>query len=393
MIGNALLLVQSRWAAIGFQVFFLLGSFWLLLPINLGLYFAILTIQILVNLGTYFDLKRRTHFPDIYFFCQLLFDLVALTAFILTTGGLANPFSGLFLLQAIFAIILIPRNRVWLIIFGTSISYVALLLFSNTENECHERWMQFHLYGMIANHVITTTIIGIFAIKIIQNLRSREHQLAARQSLASSGAFAAQIVHNIGTPLNIIAIVAEDMTTKTVLVDRARILQEITRCRASLGRFFDRLHRVYRRDDVGVIDSAIQTFSDQIRQRYTQLNFTWTHRFQGKIQTDSLDLLLLLFDIVIENAVEANATNVEIITEFSHNQLFVSIYNNGQPFSRDISDMMQLGYSEKESPPHVGMGLFLVRLIVEGLGGQVRLETHSTTLKFEFPLSNLNLSK
>lgn len=391
MLRNIKLLVQMRWVAITLQMAALVGAIALDLPVNIQLFLFGLGIQIVVNVVTFTNLGKPSFLSEWPIFFQLIFDLMALNIFMIASGGLANPFSGLFLIQAVLASMLLSGKKLWTIIIATGLSYTILLLGFNPSCEMHHQWMAFHIQGMIINHVMTTAVIGYFVFRLIHNLRLKEHQLSARQSLIGAGATAAQIAHKIGTPLNIMALVVQDLSEKNLQKDQTILLSQIEQCKTYLARFFDRLGRLEKTDEALLFSTSINKFSDWIAHRYPMLTLKCDVVNDQNMSSMNSELIILLLEIMAENAAEAQAKTLSFEAEFSKYTLTLTIQNDGPPLPDEIHSLMTLGYSENKGIHHAGIGLFLARLVMGNLGARVQvLPSNNVHIVIEFPLENMD---
>ncbi|NDC82808.1 sensor histidine kinase [bacterium] len=389
MVGNPQLLYRLRWIAVLFQLGILSLVTILKLPVILGLYGLGMTIQLGTNAWAFYALKRKFNLSEISLFFQLILDLISLNIFVISSGGLANPFSGLFLIQAVLGAILLSGLRLWIMIGAAGLSYTVLLLGFNPNCENHHQWMVFHIQGMILNHIITTIVIGYFVFRIIRNLKLKEHQLSARQGLIGAGATAAQIAHKIGTPLNSMALITQDLSITTLDRDRIRLLQEIEKCKAFLSRFFSHLNRLENTGGQKLFSLHAESFTKRMTQ-YPSLSLTHTISKDRMISTLGVELIILILEIMAENAAEAKANNMHFEAQFSKNYLELKIQNDGPPLPDEIQSLMNIGYTQDKGIHHTGIGLFLVRLVIESLGATVQVEkSRNVSILFKFPLENI----
>lgn len=384
MLKNALLLVQLRWIAIIFQLSTLCGAITFHLPVNISLFLFSITIQIATNLFTYFSLNKNWKESEWYILIQLCLDLIFLNVFMITTGGLSNPFSGLFLIQAVLASMFLKGPKLLLMIAATAISYSLLLLGFNPSCHEHDLWMRFHIEGMVINHILTTLIIGYFVYKIMQNLKEKEKQLLAQQSLAGIGATAAQIAHKLGTPLNKMAFIIPDMTSDTLITDQKNLIKQIQTCKQSLTLFFEQLQRLEKPQTNSLLDQQFSDFQQRMKQRFQHATLIINTEQEIAITSTRAELICLILEIIIENAIESSAKTIQIQTTLTKSTLAILIENDGAPLSKTLSDLMVLGTTEK-GPHHTGIGLFLAKLMLENLGAQVK-QIEINPVKFEIKI-------
>jgi two-component system sensor histidine kinase RegB len=386
MIKNLKLLVLLRWGAIAFQVLALVGAIAFQLPVHMNLFLFAIGVQCVVNLMTFASLGRREGYSEWSVFFQLVFDVIALNVFMVASGGLANPFSGFFLIQAVLAAVLLSQVRMWVIVAATGVSYAVLTLGFEPAHMHHGPLMAFHMYGMVVNHVFTTLLIGYFIFKIVSNLKAKEKQLSARQGLIGAGATAAQIAHKLGTPLNIMALIAEGLSSQALAEDKVQLLQEIERCKSYLNVFFQRLHYLEADSDRQPLSTVFSKFAIWIK-RYPDLSFDYDTKDDQIVTAMAADLMTLLLEILAENAAEANATHFQLKALVSGSLLTLDVQNNGPPFPDDLQALMTLGYSKDKGLNHTGIGLFLARLVLDNMGADVRVgDPHVASLKIIFPL-------
>lgn len=387
MLGNIKLLMQLRFAAIFFQMIAWLVMTFLGLSIHGNILLISLVIQAWVLLMTFVYFKKNHPFSENKIFFQLLFDLLALTVFILSCGGMANPFSGLFLIQALLASLLLSPLKTWIMIAMTGVSYTVLLIQVNPSDEDHMKWMNFHLYGMTINHILTSIVIGFFILKIIKNLRIKEKQIAASQGLLGVGAFSAQIAHKIGTPLNQIAFLIDDLNASSLQKDKEAILESIQEIKGYLSNLFDRLSRIEKEEKKRSLAERMEKFSKWIKTYPISLFYTGSLSFDD----ETLDVIFVLLELFAENAVQAGAKKIMIDFSNSEQELKVLVQNDGPAIQENITDIMSMGYSKKSGIPHMGIGLFLAHLMTTSLGGQMRfLKQEEVTIELKVPIGYRN---
>jgi two-component system sensor histidine kinase RegB len=387
MIDTMKLLLQLRGMAIMFQFIALAAMLFLHLPVHFTWIFFFLGLQIVIFIITFSFLKKQYFFSENHIFLQLFFDLLALTVFVVSCGGMANPFSGLFLIQAILAALLLSSRKTWIMIGMTATAYVVLLIQVNPLDEDHMAWMKFHLYGMTINHLLSTAVIGFFVVKIVANLRLRERQISARHGLVGVGAFSAQIAHKIGTPLNKIALVADDLSSISLQKDKAYILDAVLESKGYLSELFKRLSRLEQVQNTASFSQMMDQFLLWISARFPMLKVSCKAVDSLEfLNNEILELVFLLLELFSENAAEAGAKHVDIVF-LKEKNLRILIQNDGPPIEDTIKILMTLGYCKKSGMPHAGIGLFLAHLIITSLGGSVTLhENNPVSMEVFIPL-------
>ncbi len=388
MIKTIRLLIGLRWIAIGLQLLALATAIALKLPVNVPLFLFALGIQVVVNWVTYATLSHRRATSDGVVFGQLVMDLISLNLFMVAAGGLANPLSGLFVIQAVVAAMILSGYRLLLIIVATGLSYAILTLSFDPSCQDHSQWMAFHIPGMVLNHLITTAAIGFFVVRIVQNLRATEHRLSAKYNLIGAGVTAAQLAHKLGSPLTAISMIIDDLEPDTISHDQARLQSEMIRAKTYLTSLFQRLHRLDHAVESQPIADVVSTVINDLR-RFTSFTVTATTS-QDFLPPTAAELIALLLDILGENAAEAGATQMAITWTPKGDYFVLTVSNNGPPLPAELTQLMILGFSNNKGLHHTGIGLFLAKLVLDNLGASVQVDSQSgVTYRIMLPKDGL----
>src|SRR5258708_12355824 len=111
---NLLLLVQLRWlAVIGQVVTILVVHFWFEIALPLTQLAIVIAFLIGLNIVSLLRYRYRNIVSNTELFLALLLDVAALTVQLYLTGGAANPFVSLYLLQVTLAAVLLDAGSTW----------------------------------------------------------------------------------------------------------------------------------------------------------------------------------------------------------------------------------------------------------------------------------------
>ncbi|NQZ83335.1 MAG: proteobacterial dedicated sortase system histidine kinase [Colwellia sp.] len=107
-----------------------------------------------------------------------------------------------------------------------------------------------------------------------------------------------------------------------------------------------------------------------------------------------------LLDKVIANAVEfSEDNNINIVLEATQHELILHVSNNGallpeQMKERLFDSMVSMRSADKQSQPHLGLGLYIARLIVEFHQGKITANDHhnpkGVTISIQVPMNKAN---
>ena len=184
----------------------------------------------------------------------LALDTLCLTALLALTGGPANPFTVLYLVQITLSAVILSKAWTWALGLVSAAGFgllfavhVRLPIF-----EAHHTADGFsaHLTGMWLAFAAGALLITVFIGKVSEALRKREQEvlalrdrLARHERLGAIATLAAGAAHELGTPLGTIAVASKDLEYYATEISRnaevaedARLIRsEVERCRRILN--------------------------------------------------------------------------------------------------------------------------------------------------------------
>lgn len=178
---NLLLLVQLRWLAVIGQVLTIVivhFGFGIALPQTNLAY----VIAFLIALNVLSLIRHYSHdaIGNTELFLGLLLDVAPLTAQLYLTGGAANPFVLLYLLQVTLTAVLLDAWSAWTLVVVTSGCFVWLSRFyRDVFHEHGDDFARLHVQGSFVCLVLSATLLVFFISRINNNLRARNANLAS----------------------------------------------------------------------------------------------------------------------------------------------------------------------------------------------------------------------
>lgn len=179
-----------------------------------------LLYAVLATLG-WLWLSRKPPQASVPVSLSLATDLLLIGLWLFFTGGYTNPLVSLLLLPIAVAIILVPsRQSIVLTLTGIAV-YTALVLWHAPVVHDHHSadLAQLHLVGMWVTFALTAAILLLVVGTLARRLRLQQSQLSdfrenrlRDEQIISLGLSAAAVAHRLGTPLN----------TMTLLLDEIR---------------------------------------------------------------------------------------------------------------------------------------------------------------------------
>lgn len=335
-------------------------------------------------------------------------DVIVLTVMLFFTGGAHNPFTIFYLLHVTMAVILLPPWCAWAtvalctagfsVLFGSDHSLES----SKYATCCND--MNAHIQGMVVGLVLTGCGISYFVSRLAAELNHSRNTIALAQGEGERArraievaTLAAGIAHELATPLSTIAIVSQDLenladseTGSSGYKDDAKIIrQEVERCRKiieKLGNAGRAPQETLRRLEWNNLAGLIQGYlAEPIRERLeTKI------RHSSKQPLFPTSRLFQCLSILIKNAAESAPLSTKVIleAEIAANFCTFRVIDLGPGFATEIVN--RLGeplVTTKSKAGGLGLGLYLVKDFVEGLGGELNIGSSSpTVVSMKLPL-------
>ncbi|MBU6339353.1 MAG: HAMP domain-containing histidine kinase [Rickettsiales bacterium] len=362
---NLLQLIWLRFfASFGQVVAILSVNFYLEITLPLSAMFAVLVMLNIINCVSFYRYKSQKNISDKNLFIELLFDVIALAAQLYLSGGSANPFISLFLLQVIIAAVLLQEIYAWLIAAITTFFYFILSFYSQESHAFHEQdhgnFLSLHLHGMLISYILSAILLLIFVTKINRNLKERDGELQEQQQIINIGLLASNAAHELSTPLSTIAVILNDLkNSKKDLVEDVEIMEsQVERCKNILSEILI-IGDKARAKEARII-KAKQAFDDLISEWIKTRNpqnliYNFFGDEEKKIIFD--DVLAKAFFNVFDNALQASPDFVEVNVTVKNNEIIVLVKDKGNGFEKNI--LKKIGQPNLTTKNSSGLGLFL----------------------------------
>jgi two-component system sensor histidine kinase RegB len=392
-------LIRLRWSMIAGQLATILGvraAFGLDLPLEPLL--VIVALEAALNL--FASLMRRRREPrESWMACLMAFDIVMCTGLLYFTGGPSNPFSFLYLVQIALATITLRAAWTWALT-ALALACSAVLFLWHQElpdSVSHATVMKLHLRGMWVAFGVAAGFIVYFLARVRRALEAREAELvasrqaAARQErLASLATLAAGAAHELSTPLGTIAVVMRELELQVeragsqaeTLSDVRLVREQVDRCRAILERMSseagETIGEGFAATPVArIVATALAGLSTRVTVRTEVANGDATRPLRVPPRAFSQALRG-----VIKNAQDASPDGAEVVVRaFARDGLLIfEVRDRGTGIPRAILDRVgEPFFTTKPTGQGMGLGVFLARAVVEGLGGKLRLDSDPGT--------------
>ena len=404
LLGN---LIKIRWIAIFGQV---LAIFFVSFIIKIQIpFFETLTIILLsvaVNFYSYYEERKNKSISNTKAFSYLLFDTLQLGFLLFLTGGIINPFSILILAPVITSASYLPALMT-VILSTISIIIIIILNFNYIPLDLGPKFFLPNLYsfGLVAALIITVIFIAIYAYlfasssrKISNALSVSKLQILNQKKMTEVGSLSAAAAHELGTPLNTIFLILNDLLKEKKLIEDKNIAKDIVLLKSQAERCKEILQR-FSKNPLKLKDNFLEKvkISDLIKINFDKFNKN--KNLALKINpSDSepeivyRDEIMYALGNIIQNAIfySINTTKVELNYEKTVN---ITISDDGSGFSKDIIDKLGEPYVSKNNQG-MGLGIFIAKNLIENMGGNLDFynsKDDNAVVEINFDNSILNI--
>ncbi len=225
LLGN---LIKIRWIAIFGQI---LAIFFVvyIIKIQIPLYETLLIIllSVAVNIYSYFEERKNKSISNIKTFLFLLFDTLQLGFLLFLTGGVINPFSILILAPVITSASYLPALMTVILSTISIIIIILLNFYFIPLNLGAEFYLpRIYNFGLVSSLIITVIFIAIYVYLFASSSRNISNALSVsklqilnQKKITEVGSLSAAAAHELGTPLNTIFLILNDLLKEKKLID------------------------------------------------------------------------------------------------------------------------------------------------------------------------------
>lgn len=350
----------------------------------------VLAIYASISIATANRSRLKIPITNKEFFIHLLVDIIFFSVLLYFSGGASNPFISYYLIPISIAAITLPRSYTASIALIALSGYSLLLTYYIPVMAIAPSHMghtmagnNLHIIGMWANFAISAAIISYFVSQIARELElqqqkiaeHREQQLENEQLLAI-GTLAAGTAHELGTPLNTMRLLVDEMQqAENGNKDIALLSQQIDQCKITLKQLQSTANESSSNQ---YSTQSLQGYFDQLIERWqlmrpelnAKVNYDKSEypapdiRFHPTIAQSILNLL--------NNAADASPTGVEVSISWSDVEVILCIKDFGEGYQTTTSSDLKPFSTNKADG--LGLGLFLSQNTVTRFGGSISLD-------------------
>ncbi len=385
------------------------------LPLQYAVILLILLLFVVLNLLVWWRLHQPWPVTEREFAGHLLLDILGLSLLLYITGGASNPFVSYLLVPVIISAAALSRGYT-LAMAGTGMACYTLLLFffqplpelspaimgpvtgAAEEHEHHISsvvvngqlsGLNLHISGMWVNFLVSAGLITWFVTRMAAEIRDQDAQLARLreeslrdEQILSVAIQAAGTAHELGTPLNTMAVVLREMEHEyandlDALKDILLLQRQVGQCKQSLRRLVSEAdYGKARQEQWQPLKTLVEEILDRWRLLRPEVKLTliepviapapWVH-LDPSLRQAILNLL--------DNAADVSPEHIEMRLFWSTSEWGLVIRDHGPGLPGELMENGGMGlFSNK--PDGMGVGLMLSQASINRLGGSVTLRPH-----------------
>jgi two-component system sensor histidine kinase RegB len=343
--------------------------------------YAALTVAIWVRS------RRTVPIGDKEFFIHLLADIAFFSMLLFFSGGASNPFVSYMLIPISIAAITLSR------VYSIALAATALLCYSlllkyyvaivaiapGHHHQAPDNSL--HILGMWANFAISAAIIIYFISRMAATLKQQQQEIAmARdaqlrdEQLLAVGTLAAGTAHELGTPLNTMKLIVDEMLLDTDNNPDVILLnQQIEQCKTTLKQLLttaeeSQSNRLEPQPVRPYLDSVLGRWQLMRPLLKTRIQFADSPAVKAVFHPTIAQSILNL----LNTAADASE-QVDIAISWNNETATISIRDFGAGLDADKLDRLGQPFVTDKADG-LGLGLFLSQATLTRFGGSVSLQ-------------------
>ena len=382
LLGN---LIKIRWIAIFGQIlaiFFVTYAIKIQIPLYETL--SIILLSVIINLYSYFEERKNKTISNIKAFLFLLFDTLQLGFLLFLTGGIINPFSILILAPVITSASYLPALMT-VILSTISIIIIFLLNFYFIPLDLGQQFYlpDIYSFGLVSSLIITVIFTAIYAYlfasssrKISNALSVSKLQILNQKKITEVGSLSAATAHELGTPLNTIFLILNDLLKEKKLNEDKNIVKDIMLLKSQAERCKEILQRLSK-NPLKIKDKFLNKvkLTDLIKINFEKFNKGKSLNMKKTLITDEPEIIykdeiMYALGNIIQNAIFHCKSIVTVSIIYTDLSVKIIITDDGNGFSKEIIDKLGEPYISKNTEG-MGLGIFISKNLIENMGGKL----------------------
>ena len=389
-------LTLIRWIAVFGQLGAIVVSFYYLdfiFNIYQAFFLILCSAALNIIIMIRYPLTKILNFTETFYF--LFYDLIQLVLLLSLTGGLTNPFCVLILAPIVIAATYLDLKRTILIVSISAISLTILTFFyfpleSDQLGINKNDFTRFGIFSIWSALLIALVFISAYCFKVADEsrkntraLRETQFALSNEEKVSALMSLTAAAVHELGTPLSTISVIAKELMNNTNKEDLNHddlvlINSQIKRCSNILERLRTDSFSEKSNEFINKLD--FKRMINEIIDSYQNEKIEFIVQTEEYFDTNNITILRspeIIHSIsnIVDNAIKHAKKRVIVNLKESVNDILIEIIDDGEGFSQDIYPLLgepYVGKSTKNKHKGLGLGLFISKNLLGKNFGDIK---------------------
>jgi two-component system sensor histidine kinase RegB len=395
-------LVRLRWVAVIGQTTAVLVVYYGLdfeLPIWACMAVIALSAWLNIALRFRFEVTQRVE-PDRAAWL-LAFDIAEIAILLFLTGGLANPFSFLLLGPVLLSATALPPRMIVMLGGFAAVSATVLAFYYYPlpwDPDEPLRLPAIYIMGVWLAMLLALGFIAVHAWQLSEEshqmadaLAATELVLAREQHLSQIDGLAAAAAHELGTPLSTITVIATDLERAiepdSPHAEDIRLLREqAQRCRKILAKLTELSSNIEPFDQMP-LSALVEEVVAPHRNFGIDIDVTLAPKDASEPIGGRNPAILYGLGNLVENAVDFARARVNVVANWSRDDVGVTITDDGPGFAPEILDRIGEPYVTSsrrrrfnvggDAGGGLGLGFFIAKTLLERSGATLTYENRA----------------
>ena len=334
-------------------------------------------------------------------------DVLTLTALLYFSGGAANPFIFFYFANIAIAGMILPRTWAWSISVASILGGLFLLNRAyplevfNRSPLAHDAEFGVTKSAFLIAFSTCCLVITYFVSMLAMELRQREVQLAVvekererSQRLEALATLAAGAGHELASPLSTIAVVAKELSRNlektesnpSIRRDVELIREELNRCKDILRRMKSGAGEAAAENLRPVSLGEILRETVQAMREPQRVNIQMSNAISDSMGILPKQALSQALRNLLQNGLDASTPQQTVELRVAVNKLVgsnkskeiweLTITDQGSGMTEEVKRRIgEPFFTTKEVGQGMGLGVFLTRNVIRGLGGELIFES------------------
>jgi two-component system sensor histidine kinase RegB len=224
---------------------------------------------------------------------------------------------------------------------------------------------------------VVAAVIAYFVGRLSEQLVAARAIAARNDRLASLTALAAGAAHELGSPLGTIAVAAHELerTSSPAVQEDARLIRaEVDRCREILDRMSGAAGHARSEAELQSLEHIAAAVRAEFAAEPDRVRVFVDERCRGVVA--AREPIQQALAALVRNALDASTQPVELRISAESQQILFRVSDRGTGISSAaLAHVGEPFFTTKDPGKGTGLGLYVVRLIAERMGGELILRS------------------